>query len=201
MRLKRRTAYIGAAIAASAIVLSLASSAFACTTYQGNMTVKVGTTTSSAQGDNNCTVSCGAPNGSMMFCHSVNFGATADPDGAAATALITEGATTSCPLGNNEFLANQSTVHVDWVQVGFPSGATALGSESSSADCMWWNSGTSAHPITTTSTDGSGAVSVTINIPTTAVANSGTDSAGICLSYGTDTAQSNYGNEVPLTFT
>lgn len=174
-------------------VLSVASLAFACTTYQGKMTVVTAGGTSVAQGDNNCTATCGDPNGSMMFCGSVSFGAVYD-DSAAATATITLGTTDNCPSTQNHL--NGSTdygINIRKTQsMTNASGGTTI---TDPEDCMDWTVGNgTTHIVTVPNIPASGAFTTVVNLPTGTFSNTSGWSSGICVS----DKLSWYGNQAPI---
>jgi hypothetical protein len=193
----RKSKLLAGVTIAGVALATMGAVAFACTTYQGKMTVQAGTTTSISQGDDNCnhTGGCGFGNGSMTFC-SVSFGAKLPHGTTGQSITVSTGTTTSC-TGTGQMqnhLAVSSTFDVNWINTDSmsPSDLTIDNSE----DCMTWNTGNYTK-LGTITTDSSGAASKTFSNLPAGTKNNGTYAAAVCIS---DSA-SNYGNQTPLQYT
>jgi hypothetical protein len=198
VRRKYRRHAIGGTLMVGVALMCMASVAFACTTYQGKMTVTANGASSVSQGDDNCnhTGGCGAPDGSMTFC-SVSLAANL-PASTGGTMTVSTGTTTTCTASGQQqnHLAASTTYDINLIN------ANAMSSSDltidTTEDCMSWNGG-SITKLTTASTDANGAFTKSgISVPA-GTKNTNSYYAGICISDQGTT--SNYGNEAGLQYT
>ena len=186
----------GLSIVAVGIVL-MASVAFACTTYQGKMTVTAGGASSISQGNNNCDVSCGAANGSMRWCNGITLGAHV-PASTGGSATVTMATTTACvahsPSWPENHLAGSTTFDINYINVDYMlTSTTTVGNP---GDCMSWNGSGGMVNITTATTTSGGGFTKSITIPS-GTANTGSYYSGLCVS----SSNSDYGNQAGVQFT
>jgi len=187
---KPKSRLLGGAFAtAAAALMVMGAVAFACTTYQGKLTISTTGGTSVSQGDNNCghTGGCGAANGSMTYCGTPTLAAT-EPHATGGSATITMGTTTSCSPGNGQnHLAGNVTYDINLRNVdSMSSGDVSI---QDPEDCMTWNASGNIN-ITTAAADSNGAFTKVITLPS-GTANSTGWYSGLCVS----SHDSNYGNQ------
>ncbi|MGH9095287.1 MAG: hypothetical protein ACRDXE_09015, partial [Acidimicrobiales bacterium] len=103
MIIRKRYAALGSLAVGTTVLMSMGAIAFACTTYQGKLTVTTGTASSVSQGTDNCDAgSCGTGDGSMTFC-STSLGAHVPHSTTNNSITVAMGTTNSCSaLGYQE---------------------------------------------------------------------------------------------------
>lgn len=189
MHIRKSRLLLGAAVPAVAVVLAVGAVAFACTTYQGKLTITSSGGTSVSEGDNNCghTGGCGAPNGSMTYCGTPTLAANV-PHASGGSVTVTMGTTTSCPVGvGQNHLAGGVTYDINLRNVDAMSSSDLV--IDNPEDCMTWNA-TGNINLTTALADSNGAFTKTVTLPS-GNANSSGWYSGLCVS----SHDSNYGNQ------
>lgn len=191
-----------AAVAGTLVIL--ASAAFACTTYVGKLSVYGNnggsTATSVGDGNNNCDVDCGFPDGSMHWCQSLTFNASATHDTTNTVTVTFGGATTLCSGATPSYSDYTPTGQV-W-DVNYISGRAMTTNDTAivdAEDCTSWRLGSSVDDPTkigTIDTTG-GAATTTLALPRPTTTNNSGEYAGVCVSAG-GSLHSQYGNQVPI---
>jgi len=187
MHIRKSRLLLGAAVPALAVVLAVGAVAFACTTYQGKLTITSSGVSSISQGDNNCghTGGCGAPNGSMTYCGTPTLAASV-PHASGGTVTVAMGTTTNCSPSQNH-LAGNVTYDINLRNVdAMSSGDLVIDNPE---DCMTWNASGNIN-LTTALADANGAFSKSVSLPS-GTANTTGWYSGLCVS----SHDSNYGNQ------
>ncbi len=192
MTRKRRFVAVGAGGGMGVVAVFVATMVFACTTFQGKLCIATAGGTSIAQGDNNCTMTCGDAPGSMMYCGGVQFGAVYN-DATIATAVVTMAVTDNCSGAQNRLnTGTQYGINLRKTNaMTDASGGTTIGD---AEDCMDWTVGNGTIHIVTVTPDAFGTFSTIISLPTGTFSNTNGWSSGLCVDDHLDF----YGNESPI---
>lgn len=164
-----------------AVILVIASAAYACTNYVGTLAVKGNRSANVATATGSQTFGCSCESMTQSVSAST---AQADIGASSGSFTITTGRiSTAKSLGTATYDVNQINVgysnHTTWIN---PSG-----------DCMTWTIGSSTKNLGTITT-ANGVATKGFNVYTTFIANTGSEESGVCVS---DSGSHN-GNQVPL---
>jgi hypothetical protein len=187
-----RRAVFGGFFALAAAVVATATIAFACTTYAGKLTLtgNAGTGTSVSQG--HCDGSCNTGNGSMTYCGTVTFGASAHATSGKVTVQM--GTTDNCTSVGNSHLTPNAVYDINYKYGSLMSTSDTI-IDDPADDCMSWELGGS-NPVrlATVLADGNGGFTKSVNLTSPTTTNTTGNYASICVS----DANSDFGNQGPL---